>query len=424
MTVGHIYRSLSLGGMQRGAGSILKVHHDMGHDLVIFTREPVDGREYNVAVPFKRVVIGGGSHKKSAGAERLRLLREGIAAHGCDVVVHHEYYAASLPDDLRALEEIGVPAIVQWHGCFSALHMMEWWNGRIFGQLDAIRCHSRGVLALSRTDKEFFGMLGIPSVHVPYSDPDIFGGAVPEHPGGRGCEILWPSRMSMQKRPVDAVAVFGRVLDHCPGARLTMLGDGPERAAVEEWLAAHPRVAERVALPGFAVDVVPYFRAADLVLVTSAFEGFYHSIVEAKMAALPTVGYEMDYLDTTRPGTGWVSVPQGDVEAAAAAVCALLEDAAERRRLGTLARQDFERLLAIDQKALWNRAFEMAATPPGRFSAPPQDPALAAVVLDVLLHHVDASWRNSAERREAAERRRRRSFAYRLFSRLARGFAR
>ncbi len=45
MTIGHIYRSLSLGGMQRGAGAILKVHHEMGHKVVVFTREPEDGRE-------------------------------------------------------------------------------------------------------------------------------------------------------------------------------------------------------------------------------------------------------------------------------------------------------------------------------------------------------------------------------------------
>ena len=111
MTIGHIYRSLSLGGMQRGAGSILKVHHEMGHDLVVYTREPVDGQEYGVAVPFRRVVLGGGSYKRRADDERKRLLREELAAHRPDLVIHHEYYAMSVVDDLEILHEAGIPVL-------------------------------------------------------------------------------------------------------------------------------------------------------------------------------------------------------------------------------------------------------------------------------------------------------------------------
>ena len=41
-------------------------------------------------------------------------------------------------------------------------------------------------------------------------------------------------------------------------------------------------------------------------------------------------------------------------------------------------------------------------------------------VLRVLLEHVDAHWRNTAELAESAERRRRTSFLYRVFAKLAR----
>lgn len=422
MTVGHVYRSLSLGGMQRGAGAILKIHRDMGHRLVVFTREPADGNEYGTAVPFERVVLGGGSHLDRADATRLKNLREGLAAHKCDVVVHHEYFAASLEDDLRVLKESGVPALVQWHGCCSALHMIGSWDGRVYGQFDAIRRLAKGVLALSRTDRTFFEMLGIPSVHVPYSDLDIFD-AVPEHGDGRGAEILWPSRMSMQKQPAEALKIFSLVLERVPDAHLTMLGDGPLRRDVEESIAARPELAGKVSLPGFLKDVVPYFRAADVVLMTSAFEGFCHSIMEAKMAALPVVGYEMDYLDTTRPGTGYVSVPQGDAAAAAARICELLEDGALRRRLGALGRADFERFSALDQQALYREAFAMALDGRPRGDVRVSDPSLVPGALNVLLQHVDAHWRNGKAARAAAEKRRRRSLAYRFFSRLARMFA-
>ena len=359
MTIGHIYRSLSLGGMQRGAGAILKVHHEMGHKVVVFTREPEDGREYCIGVPFRRIVIGGGSYMKKASDERLANLRKALQECPCDVVVHHEYFARSLEGDLRLLSGMNVPALVQWHSCFSALHLSDWWNGKVCSQLDAVRRFSRGVLAFSRTDRAFFGLLGIPSVRIPYSDPDMFGGA-PAHADGKGCEILWPSRFSAGKRPIHALMIMERVLKRCPEAHLTMLGDGSERPRLDEYLASRPSLAARVSLPGFVSDVVPYFGKADVVLMTTEFEGFCHSIMEAKMAALPIVGYEMDYLDTTRPGTGYVSVPQGDVGTAADRICELLEDGAERRRLGALGRRDFEGFAELDQKSLYEDAFKMA----------------------------------------------------------------
>ena len=422
MTIGHIYRSLSLGGMQRGAGSILKIHHEMGHDLVVYTREPVDGSEYGVPVPFERVVLGGGSYKNRADEGRKDALRSALAARRPDLVIHHEYYAMSLVDDLEILHEAGIPVLVQWHSCFSALHMSVWWNGRVCSQLDAVKKYARGVLALSRTDRAFFEMFGMRSVYIPYSDPDIFED-VPVHVAGRGTEILWPSRFSIGKRPVHALRIFEAVLAKIPDAHLTMLGDGPERPAVDEYLAARPALAQKVSLPGFVKDVVPYFRAADVVLMTTEFEGFCHSIIEAKMAALPVVGYEMDYLDTAQPGTGYVSAPQGDVDAAAAHVCDLLADGAERRRQGVLGRRDYERFLGIDQKALYGEAFALALGEVPVASRPPAEDPFAANAVRVLLRHVDAHWRDCKAMRADAEARRRKSFGYRFFTKLARFFA-
>ncbi len=419
MTIGHVYRSLSLGGMQRGAGSILKVHHEMGHKLVVFTREPVDGMEYGIGVPFERIVIGGGSYMKRASPERLENLRRELREHPCDIVVHHEYFARSLEDDLKTLSEMGVPALVQWHSCFSALHMSDWWNGKVCGQFDAVRRFAKGVLAFSRTDRAFFRLLGIPAVRIPYSDPDLFGGA-PVHGDGKGTELLWPSRFSKGKRPLHALKVMELVLKRVPDAHLTMLGDGPMRRDVDEYLAERPELAAKVSLPGFVADVAPYFRKADVVLMTTEFEGFCHSIMEAKMAALPVVGYEMDYLDTTRPGTGYVSVPQGDVEAAADRACALLEDGAERMRLGALGRADFDQFAALDQKALYEMAFRMALGQEWCAVPDDEDLSLAPSVVKVLLEHVDANWVNCMAAASRAEERRRRSFLYRLFSKLAR----
>lgn len=38
MVIGSIYRALGGGGMQWGTSAILKVHHDMGRKIALFTR--------------------------------------------------------------------------------------------------------------------------------------------------------------------------------------------------------------------------------------------------------------------------------------------------------------------------------------------------------------------------------------------------
>lgn len=384
MVIGHMYRAFGGGGMPRGTEAILAAQHAMGHELVVFTREPRGENDFEISVPFRHVVIGDVGIRDASSPERLEKLRAAVSEAGCDLVIHHEYYARFAIDDLRLFEEMGVPALVQWHSCFSALNMIKAWEGHVLEQIEGVVSHAKGVITLSSTDKAFFELMGVPAVHIPYSDPDMFE-SVPVH--GNGHKLLWTGRIVPSKRPVHALQILEKVLARFPDATLTMLGDGYRRREVEAYLAERPELAAHVSLPGFINDVASYLRDADVFLVTTSFEGFMHSLMEAKMAALPTVGYQMDYLDTTRPGTGYCSVPQGDVAAAAAEVCRLLADADERHRLGALARKDFEWFLNLDQKALYNEAFEMAMHPENRRLI--EAPAVVPEIMRILLGHVD-----------------------------------
>lgn len=386
MVIGHIYRRLGGGGMPRGTGVILGVHHAMGHEIVVFTREPPGDADYEIPVPYRHVVLPDNRTAEPASAERLEQLRRNLLETKCDLVIHHEYYARFAADDLRLLKEMGIPVLLQWHSCFSALNMAGFWDGGVSEYLSAVRRYADGVLTLSRTDRTFFELLGVPAVHVPYSDTDLFD-RVPEH--GEGHRLLWTGRMYPSKRPVDAVRILELVLEKVPDATLVMLGDGVAMPAVKEYLETRPDLAAHVELPGFVNEIQPYLAAADVFLVTTQYEGFMHSLVEAKMAALPVVGYRMDYIDTAREGTGYVPVEQGDYAAAAAEVVRLLLDSAERRRLGALARKDFEWFLDLDQKALYERAFRLATDKSAKDAVAVTDYGFVPSVLKVLLEHVD-----------------------------------
>lgn len=105
-------------------------------------------------------------------------------------------------------------------------------------------------------------------------------------PAGPVRTILAAGRLAAQKRMDLAVRAFAR-LDRAD-ARLVVLGEGPDRAALEA-LAAELGVADRVAFPGFTADVTGYYAAADLFVLPSRYEGLPAVVLEAMAVGVPVV---------------------------------------------------------------------------------------------------------------------------------------
>jgi glycosyltransferase involved in cell wall biosynthesis len=72
-----------------------------------------------------------------------------------------------------------------------------------------------------------------------------------------------------------------------PGARLTIVGDGPERAALEAMI-DDMGLAGSVELAGWQ-DPVPYLAAAECFVLLSRNEGMGRAVVEAMAAGLPCI---------------------------------------------------------------------------------------------------------------------------------------
>lgn len=102
----------------------------------------------------------------------------------------------------------------------------------------------------------------------------------------------WPPRLLCASRLVPqkhvALALRGFAALDCPGARLTIAGDGPERAELER-LATSLGIAADVRFAGDRADIAPLLAEADLLLSTSRYEGYPAVLVEALAAGIPVV---------------------------------------------------------------------------------------------------------------------------------------
>lgn len=99
--------------------------------------------------------------------------------------------------------------------------------------------------------------------------------------------ILAIGRLEAQKDMALTLRAFA-ALRKARSARLTILGEGPERKRLEP-LAKRLGIADDVEMPGFVADVPERLARASLLLMTSRYEGFPAVPVEALAADVPVV---------------------------------------------------------------------------------------------------------------------------------------
>jgi glycosyltransferase involved in cell wall biosynthesis len=124
------------------------------------------------------------------------------------------------------------------------------------------------------------------------------------------------------------------------GARLAVVGDGPQREALEA-LAKELGIADRVRFAGNQADVAPWLRAFDLFCLPSyANEGVPQALMQAMACGLAVVTTPVGSIaEIVQDGDTGLLVPPEDPTALRAAIARLLADATLRTRLGTRARE-------------------------------------------------------------------------------------
>ena len=153
--------------------------------------------------------------------------------------------------------------------------------------------------------------------------------------GIHGPALATAGRLTAQKSLGDALQAVARV----SGVELLVLGDGPERPVLEQ-AAASLGIAGRVRFlgPGSRDDVLRLFRAADAVLVTSAWENLPHTVLEALALGTPVIATAVGGIpEVVVDGVNGLLVPAHAVDAIAAAVERLIGGDDLRRSLAAAA---------------------------------------------------------------------------------------
>ncbi len=147
-----------------------------------------------------------------------------------------------------------------------------------------------------------------------------------------GAVLIGAGRLTRQKGFDLLLRALARIGDRT--VRLVLLGDGPERTALEA-LVAELGLGARVSLPGFVDDPAAWLAHADLFVLSSRWEGFGHAIVEAMACGLPVLATDCPHgpAEIITDGLDGRLVSPDDPSALAEGITALLAAPAERSRL-------------------------------------------------------------------------------------------
>jgi glycosyltransferase involved in cell wall biosynthesis len=307
-------------------------------------RSRIDGVEVRyapfVAPPRWRSYARWGAWAAPSAGLALRHLRRQFRF---DLI--HAHYAVPAGEAVR-LARLDVPVVVSEHGG----DVFEVAPGSAQGRRAVQRAfaHARLVLANSEAIARRCRELGAWPVRVVHLGTDL--PATPADPPERPT-ITTVAHLVARKRHADVIRAVWLLRDRHPELRYVVIGDGPERHALES-LAAELGLDGRIEFRGQLppADAAQAGREATVFAMPSVDEAFGVAYVEAMAGGVPAIGCrgEDGPEEIAAAGGGIRLVPPGDVEALAAEIDGLLSD------------PEWHREVAHDARATVHDAFTWA----------------------------------------------------------------
>ena len=309
MKVLHVHRIGGIGGSERHLLTLLPALAARGVDVHFLglddpARAP-DPFYDALTVPYTRLRAPRDVDPALAVQVR-RAVREADLVH--THLVHADVYGA-----------LGARRLV------STKHNDDPFRARAFRYVERALAHRAArIIAITHALARFqIERVGLPAdkvevIHYGLDDlPPAWGTNPPDTVPPEARVLLCVCRLEPQK----GVDVAIRALEQIPDAHLVVLGEGPQRAELEQL------AGERVHLLGRVPDVAAWLRRAELLIHPVRWEGFGLALLEAMLASLPVVATRVSSIpEIVAEGETGLLVQPDDPSALATAVNRVLAE--------------------------------------------------------------------------------------------------
>jgi glycosyltransferase involved in cell wall biosynthesis len=181
---------------------------------------------------------------------------------------------------------------------------------------------------------------------------------------GRSQLLLAVGRLDHQKGFDALLDAFARVAENHTSWALVILGEGSQQLALEDQIRSLS-IGNHVSLPGAAGNVGEWYEAADAYVLTSRFEGFPNTLLEALAYGVPAVAVDCETgpREILRHEVDGLLVPQDNDKALVHALDRLMGDAELRQRFSERAVEARNRFAVERVAEQWESLFRELIDP-------------------------------------------------------------
>ena len=267
------------------------------------------------------------------------------------VHLHNHFGNSSCSVAMIASQMSGIPYSYTMHGPAIFFEPMRWRIDLKIARAAFVACishfcRSQGMIF---ADQAHWDRMRI--VHCGVT-PALYGPAPDHIPGKR---LIFVGRLAAIKGVAVLLEAFARIRETHPDAALTLVGDGPERKALEA-LATRLGIAGAVDFAGYLsqTQVADRLSRADIFALPSFAEGVPVVLMEAMASRLPVIAPRVAGVpELVEDGVSGFCVSPGDADMLTARIDALLSDPALRASMGAAGRAKVEAEFDQTAEAAW-----------------------------------------------------------------------
>lgn len=352
MKVLHVTTHVNIGGIGNYVLSLAEALKAKGIECVVassggnlekeFAKKGITLKELNIKTKFElgpKVIV-------SAFAIAGIIRKDGI-----DVV--HAHSRVSQVASWLACRMTKTPLVTTCHGYFKRRlrGVLDTWGDRVIAISDAVRSHLKDDLGVADGRIELI-YNGVDPVRFGLAHPEGEIRSIRESFGiGPGPIVGTIGRLSPVKGQKFLVEAMAAVISKKRDARMVIVGDGPEREALES-LAKSLGIDGSVHFISSVLDTDRILAIMDVFVFPSVKEGLGIALLEALAAGKACVASDVGGIgDILRRDSCGVLVSSGDPRSISDAVLGLLDDPAGRSRMGERGRSVVAERFSLDVMA-------------------------------------------------------------------------
>ncbi len=342
MRIAHVLDSLEVGGAERLVVELSRLQKRAGHEVAIhtFAKGPLEQDLLDADVP---IVLHPRAPRIRPPISLFQSLRRGV-----DVVHCHNTWTTVMSAAPARLAGARVVVSTR-HGRSSHAPRRE---GKFW--LAARFCDR--VVAVSKEAYQSFlsDRFALPEKLLTIQNGTAALPAEQDHlvdTLAEGFVLCTVGRLVDVKDHKSLLHAFAIVHREVPDAKLWMIGDGPERRALET-LADELAIRHAVLFAGYRRNIGSWLRKTDLFVLSSTSEGLPVALVEAMAAGIPSLVTEVGGMpEIVRHAGAGVVVPPSRPDVLARAIIDLAHRRHDLPALGAASRRYYEEHLTLERMA-------------------------------------------------------------------------